>query len=290
MQGGGLVGMIWGRLEVPATNIILDHVKFTGGSRGFEVYNGYGIQFRDSQMAMPTGIAVITIFNAGILLTNTTGTNGTVATIDGLTSTNSLTLLNTQASLTASNVLGANPITLAAATLTISNNLDLPANTVLNFALGTNASTVVSTGALTLNATLNLSAADGFGPGSYRLFNYGVNRFGAPAVGTTPSTSGHAWLYNLQTNIGGQVNFVVSIPSPPVFDNVQLSDGTNLVMSGSSTATNLNYFILSSTNVALPRNQWSLVGSNQFNGSGGFSFTNVISAEPSQNFFLLQYP
>jgi polygalacturonase len=288
VTSGGVAGIIWGQIETPVTNVRMSRINITA-SKSFDVYNAYGIDFVDSQINVPGGITSLAIFNAGLNLSNN-ATAGGVVTIDGLTSTNSLTLYNAQASMIATNAFGATPVSVNDATLTISNNLILPAAMSARFALGTNAARIDTTGNLALNGTINLSAGDGFGPGTYTLFTYNGSLSGTPVPGTTPPKSGHAWLYNLTTNVGGQVTFVVSVPSPPVFNSVQVSNGTNLVMSGTSGATNLNYYILSSTNLTLPLSQWSLLGSNQCNGSGGFSFTNVISASSPQRFFRLQYP
>jgi polygalacturonase len=284
---GGPAGMVWGRIEVPATNIVFNHVNLSG-SRSFGVYNVYGIQFVDSQVTVPGGDA-FAVFNAGLNLTNSTTGNG-IETMDGLTSANTLALYSAQASMTAADAFGTTPITLNNATLTISNSLSLPGGSAVNFALGTNTARVAATGSLTLNSTLNLSGAGGFGPGNYTLFTYNGSLSGTPVLGATPPTSGHAWLYQLSTATPGQVNFVVANPPPPVINSVTLNSGTNLVVSGSGGTTNFSYYVLTSTNVALPLTQWTRIATNQFLSNGNFTFTNLISAGTPQKFYTLQYP
>ena len=58
-------------------------------------------------------------------------------------------------------------------------------------------------------------------------------------------------------------------------------------MSGSNGAPLGNYYVLSSTNLALPLANWTRVATNQYDASGKFIFTNPISAN-QQNFFRLQ--
>jgi hypothetical protein len=48
--------------------------------------------------------------------------------------------------------------------------------------------------------------------------------------------------------------------------------------------------VLSSTNLALPAIIWERLVTNQFDGSGGFLFTNPVSPAAPQNFYLLQLP
>ena len=135
VASGGIAGIVWGRIELPVTNIVLSHVNITA-PKTFDVYNAYGVQFVDSQVTVPAGNMALTIFNAGLTLTNDV-TGMPNVTFDGLTSTNSLALYQASASMTAADVFGANPITLDASTLTISNSLTLPGSTVVNFTLGT---------------------------------------------------------------------------------------------------------------------------------------------------------
>jgi polygalacturonase len=284
--GTGNAGVIWGRIETPATNILMSHVSITA-SNTFDVYNAYGIQFADSQINTMNGNKTLTLFNAGVTVSNNTG--GTI-TVDGLTSTNALALYNSQASMTANDAFGANPITLGGGTLTINNALSLPGASTVNFALGSNTSEVISTGSLSLNSTLNITNAAGFGPGTYTLFSYRGSLSGTPVLGTTPV--GFPYVYSLNPSTPGQVNFVVSSPTPPappVFQQVGVSGG-NLVMSGTGGTTNGNYYVLTSTNLVLPLSQWTFLATNTFDGSGNFTFTDTNGIVLPQRFYRLLLP
>ncbi|HEV2320436.1 MAG TPA: glycosyl hydrolase family 28 protein, partial [Verrucomicrobiae bacterium] len=136
VKSGGIAGIIWGRTEMPVTNISLIDVKITA-PKSFDVYNTYGFQFTNSTITLPAGNSTFTIYNAGLVLANATN-----VTLSGLTSTNSLTLYNSSASTTATDLFGADPITVNGGTLTVSNNFLAPASTLFDFAVGASNSTV----------------------------------------------------------------------------------------------------------------------------------------------------
>jgi autotransporter-associated beta strand protein len=72
--------------------------------------------------------------------------------------------------------------------------------------------------------------------------------------------------------------------------NPPLLSGGNLILNGTQGAPNGGYSILSSTNLGLPVAEWTLVGTNVFDGSGNFTFTNAINPATPQLFYLIQYP
>jgi len=285
ISGSGTAGIIWGRIESPVTNLTLSQVNITA-PRTFDVYNAYGIQFVDFTNTVPGGVATFTLFNAGVTVTNT-APGAAAVSIDGLTSSNSLALYNAPASMIAGDAFGMNPITIAASTLADNTSLTVPVPTVFNFTLGTNNAEVTAQGNLTVNNTLNIAAGDGFGPGTYTLFAYAGTFFGTPVLGTTPP----GYNYSI-TNPPGLIQLLVQSPlppSPPVFGSISATP-SGLVMSGSGGTTNGTYYVLVSTNVALPRNQWVPVATNLFDGSGNFIFTNALNPNSPQTFYLLQLP
>lgn len=62
------------------------------------------------------------------------------------------------------------------------------------------------------------------------------------------------------------------------------------MISGTNGAMNGTYAILTSTNLLLPLSQWTTNASSQFDGSGNFAFTNGISPNTPQQFYLLKTP
>ncbi len=69
VSSNGIAGIIWGRIEVPATNILFSHVNITAPG-SFDVYNAYGITFIDSQFNIPATNATLALYNAGLTITN----------------------------------------------------------------------------------------------------------------------------------------------------------------------------------------------------------------------------
>ena len=164
-------------------------------------------------------------------------------------------------------------------TLIISNELDLSDQTVLQFGLGTNSDKVVVSGNLTLDGLLNITNTGGFGAGIYTLFTYG----GALTMNGVSVVSAPAgFVYSISTNTAGQINLIVSRPQ---FNLVAISSG-NLAMSGSGGEPNGTYYVLGSTNIALPLNSWTRIATNQFDANG--NFTNTVSPGSAQEFFRLQ--
>ena len=69
---------------------------------------------------------------------------------------------------------------------------------------------------------------------------------------------------------------------------VMAAAATNFIFSGSNGLPNGNYYVLTSTNVAVPLNQWIPVLTNPFDANGNFIFTNPVNPGQSQLFYLLQ--
>jgi hypothetical protein len=77
----------------------------------------------------------------------------------------------------------------------------------------------------------------------------------------------------------------VAIPQPRI-TSCALSAG-NLLFAGTNGAPGWSYYILSSTNVALPIASWKRLATNQFSANGTFASTNAVNGA-AQQYFLLQ--
>ena len=188
VASGGVPGIIWGRMEVPATNLVFDRVNISG-PKPFDVYSARGVQFIDCQITPPAGSNTFLIYNADVTISNSTPSANPIS-FDGL-STNgygsSLALYNAQASLANTNVFDAGSLTLGGSSLVISNNLNLGPSAVVNFILGTSASTLSVRSNLASSGTVNLAAGPGFTNTTYTLFTYGGNlTWGPPTLMETP--------------------------------------------------------------------------------------------------------
>lgn len=242
------VGFIWARMEMPATNIIFNKVSVTG-DRNFCLYNVSGAQFIDCNFNVSSGNSTFALYNAQAVITNSAPTN-TLFMFDGLTTNgygNGLGLYNAFGSLKNTNAFDDGPLTLAASTLTVSNNLTLFTNTVLNFNLGTNAAKVAVVGNLTLGGTNNISAGAGFTNGTYTLLTYTGSLGGTgPQLGSLPAGFNYAY----DTGTAGQVKLVVTLPAPPA--------PTNLVAAATNLLINLKWYAVGgATNYNLKRGTMS---------------------------------
>ena len=211
VTSNGVPGIIWARMEVPATNIIFNHVIISG-PQPFDVYSAKGIQFIDCQITPPAGSNSFLIYNAGVTISNSAPSANRVS-FDGL-STNgygsSLALYNAKASLVNTNVFDAGPLALGGSTLTISNHLNLGASSVISFVLGTNSSILNVQSNLAWSGTVNLNAGAGFTNTTYALCTYGGNlTWGPPGLMEMPG----GFYCALDTNTPGLVKAVVTVPA-----------------------------------------------------------------------------
>ena len=222
------IGLVWARTEIPATNIIFNKVNVTG-NESFELYNVVGAQFIDCNLTPSAASNTFALFDAHPIITNSAPTN-TLFTFDGLTTNsygNTLALYNAQGELGDTTVLANGPLTLSASTFTVSNNLNLIPDTLLNFTLSTNTTRLAVFGNLTLGGTNNILAGPGFADGTYTLMTYTGSLSGNyPSLGSVPA----GYNYAFDTNAAGQVNLVVTLPAP-----------TNLLATASNLLINLTW-------------------------------------------------
>lgn len=142
------------------------------------------------------------------------------------------------------------------------------------------------------NDTVTLSVA-GLPPGASASFNSNaIASSWASVLTITASNSAAPGNYPLTINAvdgnltnSANVNLSVVVLTPPEFGPVQLS-GNNLVLSGTNGPFGGTYYVLTTTNLALPIAQWTVLSTNSFNAGGGFSFTTPLPTAPQQYFML----
>jgi hypothetical protein len=149
--------------------------------------------------------------------------------------------------------------------------------------------------------TIQLQSFDPGGSGLVTNFNAGTNYSWtmATAVGGISHFSADKFavdtslfqnnlaggVFSVQTNENSLVLVFTSLPSPPVIGQVALS-GSDFIFSGAGGVADGTYYVLSSTNLAGPAT-WTPVLTNQFDSSGGFSFTNAINPALPAQFFTI---
>ena len=176
----------------------------------------------------------------------------------------------------------------ATGTLTISNELDLSDQTVLQFGLGTNSDKVVVSGNLTLGGLLNITNAGGFGVGTYTLFTYGgALTMGGLAVASAPA--GFDLHHQHQHRRANQPHRSTAAPLRSLETSSSTGRQFCFDRNGRLIQWNLS-IVLASTNLGLPLSNWTRLLTNQFDGSGNFNFTNAPGTNAPQSFYLLQLP
>ena len=144
-------------------------------------------------------------------------------------------------------------------------------------------------GALTNGGTLivtNISAsAPAFGD-RFKLFNAGSYSGAFSSVQLPPLSAGLAWNTSA-LNTNGTLSVVVT--PHPVFGSPIIFNG-GLIFNGNSGVGYANYYLLGSTNLAIPISNWTRLLTNQFDAGGNFNFTNPINPSWPQGFYLLQIP
>jgi hypothetical protein len=112
------------------------------------------------------------------------------------------------------------------------------------------------------------SSAPGYGT-SFRAIS--ANSFGA-ATGAAASVT------------------TVEIVFTPTITQTIARTGNQVIINGSGGLAGATYRILTATNIALPLTQWAPIVTNQFNGSGGLSYTNLIQPNLRAQYFRVLLP
>jgi glucuronoarabinoxylan endo-1,4-beta-xylanase len=147
------------------------------------------------------------------------------------------------------------------------------------------------------NATFSVTAS-GAAPLTYQWFFNTTNRLAGQtasnlvlvALALTNGGNYSVVITNVSGSITSAAATLTVAPVPhPTFTGAQLS-GANLIFTGTGGVATLNFYVLTSTNIALPLANWTRLATNQFNVSGNFGVTNVINATNQNQFYLLQIP
>jgi hypothetical protein len=199
---------------------------------------------------------------------------------------------------------GASAINLNTGTLVLTNNAGAPGAAIRTFActnatlhLNLNGASIVTNivaanltangvNTIVIDSAVNLGGTITFPLISYTSFNGSVAaNFAKGALPPGFSAS----LVN--DSVLNRIDLVIapSTTVTPGFGAFSLS-GSNLIFSGSNGLAKGTYYVLASTNLALPLAQWTPVATNVFDSSGNFNFSNVLNPNLPGQFYLLQIP
>jgi autotransporter-associated beta strand protein len=168
-------------------------------------------------------------------------------------------------------------------TLTVTNAVTLQGTTCMKLNQSGATNDVLQSGAgIMCGGTLSLTNLGGTlaAGNSFKLFSgtsySGVFTNFAPAM----PGPGLAWDPAGLTN--GTLR-IVAAPKPVIAGISQ--SGFNLTFTGTNGIANATYYLLASTNLAVPLANWTRVATNVFDGSGQFTYTNGMAPNLPQQFY-----
>lgn len=249
-----------------------------------------------------------TLVNAGTLALSGVGSifnsdNITVAvgaTLDASVRTDDTLTLAAGQTLTGNgtvkgNVVVGNGATLAPggslSTLTFNNNVTLNSGSMTVFEVSKSPTTndfAQVTGNFILNGTIVITNVSGnaYAAGdSFKLFSAASHSGAFTSIQPVIPAVNLAWNNNNLPN--GILSIVSSPTSQPVIGAATMSSG-NFCFSASNGVPDWPCIILTSTNLALPLDQWAAIATNSFDANGNFAFTNQPDPTVPQTFYLLQ--
>jgi fibronectin-binding autotransporter adhesin len=170
--------------------------------------------------------------------------------------------------------------------LTVTNAVTIQGTASMDLAAGTN-DVINGAASIIYGGTLSLS----FTPGSltagtsYKLFS--ATTYSGSFASITPSIPGTGLLWDTSslTN-NGTLKVITPVVARPGITTFALS-GANVILKGTNGPLNGTYYVLNSTNVALPLANWTRLSTNQFDSSGNFNSTTAINPSLAKQFFTL---
>jgi len=122
---------------------------------------------------------------------------------------------------------------------------------------------------------------------SFDLFNSPGLSGSFTTIQLPPIGSGLSWNTS-QLAVNGTISVAGTLALPSI--SVLSYFGTNVTVNGTQGVTNGNYFVLTSTDVALALASWEVLATNLFDANANFSFTNAVDPGDAQRFYRIQLP
>ncbi len=178
-------------------------------------------------------------------------------------------------------------------TLTFSNALTLAAGSQSVLGISKSPKTngqVRALGHLTYGGTLvvNILGTNALASGdSFKIFDGASYSGGFANVIPLIPGSGLLWDTSLLSSNGTLRAVGGTLPS---FNSFAFR-GNHITFNGAGgTSSNSTYYVLASTNAAIPLFQWTVIATNQFDQNGNFSFTNTVGPNAPGMFYRLKLP
>jgi len=179
-------------------------------------------------------------------------------------------------------------------TLALSANLNLnTASTTIiqiNKSLSPSNSLAQVTGNAVYGGTLVITnlATNSFAAGdTFKIFS--AAGYSGAFTNVVPAIPGINLAWNTNSLSSGVLSVVASPTPSPRIATTQMN-GKNFIFSGSNGVAGWPYWVLTSTNFALPMTNWTLISTGAFDAYGNFIFTNPINPGAPQSFYLIELP
>jgi hypothetical protein len=150
---------------------------------------------------------------------------------------------------------------------------------------------ITVSGTLTYGGTLALSGVSDTLTASDQFQLFLAGGYNGSFSSITPESPGPGLAWNTSTlAVDGTLRIdAIAPPEPPTITGVRLSNGT-IELSGSNGMSGGSYYVLTSTNLALPLSNWTRMLTNLFDENGSFGITNAVDPTAPREFYLLQLP
>ena len=268
------------------------------------IYDGYQAYTNTDYGAGTINVNGTGLLQVGILnLAATAGSTGTATTTGTLNIANGTVQVGTIAT-----GAGQSAISLASGTLVVTNDVGSPAAPLTTLTLsgdntlqlnadasGNLTNIVVATVSASGTTTINIASVLNPTPSATTqtpLISYtGTDPIGSLTLGTVPA--GYTSPSLVDDTAKQTIDLRITAPSvilpttSPVITSMSLA-GTNIVVSGTNGQPGRTYYLLASTNVAQPFNNWVVVATNVLEAAN-FTFigTNVVPSNVPQRFYIL---
>ena len=289
LSGSGTIST--GSGENFSFGLLGNNTTFSGNiaGAGFVVKDGAGVLTLTGANTYSGGT---TISNGTLMINNTSGSgtgSGAVTVNSGGTLAGNGIISGAVTVSSGGTLAPGNPF----GTLTLSNSVALSAGSTtfvqIDHSPRTNGAIRIL-GNLTEGGTLivtNAGTAALSNSDSFALFNAAAYNGGFANIILPQLPAGLGWNTNSLATSGVVSVVVTSAP----FIQASLGAGANgLVFAGTGGVANANFYLLGSTDLALPVSNWTIILTNQFDSNGNFDFTNVPDPNWPQGFYRLQLP
>ena len=273
-----------GTLNVNNLQIGVQKANNTATETGIVNVNGTATLVSTNITLAQTNVGAIATLVAGTLNVTNGTVNGGIVAGGGVSTVN----VNGGTLIVSSNSVGTPAAPLTALNLThASLHLTLNTNTAANVTNIVAATVTVAGGGV---SQIVIDAVNG--PGAYTLINYigtdpGLGNLSLAALPAGYTSAG------LTDNGTGTISLVVSA-GPGSFTNRPgitgfSLHGANVMINGTNGQAGYPYYLLASTNAALPLTQWKVVATNVVGANGNFTFTGTNAVIPGypQQFYIL---